>query len=102
MSSSKDVKPASSKLGGEEKIMQNLTLLAIEGSNSVNRILAPYFEWLGRIGIHFAPSPEDSLKEILGKLKEPIKWLISTIFLLGVIFFVYKSVLAGIPYFNAS
>ena len=76
--------------------------MAIKGGNEVNQILAPYFAWLNRIGIHFAPSPEDSLKEILGKLKEPIKWLISTIFLLGVVFFVYKSVLAGIPYFNAS
>lgn len=81
--------------------MQNLTLMAITGGNAVSRIMAPYFEFLERIGIHFAPSPEDALKEILGKLREPIKVMISTIFLLGVIFFVYKAVLAGIPYFNA-
>ena len=81
--------------------MQNLTLLAIEGSNRVNRILAPYFEWLGKIGIHFAPSPEDALKDILGKLKTPIQWGISTVFLIGTVYFLYKTVLAGIPYFNA-
>ena len=101
MSSRKDVKPASSKLGGEEKIMQNLSLMAIKGGNEVNQILTPYFAWLNRIGIHFAPSPEDSLKKILEKLRDPIRWMISTIFLLGVIYFVYKAVLAGIPYFNA-
>ena len=34
-------------------------------------------------------------------MQGPIKAVVSAVFLMGVIFFVYKAVLAGIPYFNA-
>ena len=67
-------------------------VLALRCGDAFNKVMSPYFSALQKVGVNLAPSPEETLGEILGKLKEPIKWLVSTVFLIGVIFFVYKAV----------
>lgn len=55
--------------------MKNILAAVATAESTFNRVMDPYFQFLGRLGIHYdAPTPEQSLAEILGKLKEPIKW----------------------------
>lgn len=86
-------------------VMEKMIMADIAARNAFNEVMAPYFNSLTKVSAKLGDGGGGDgttlVTGIFEKLKGPIQAVVTGIFIMGTIYFIYKAVLAGIPYFNA-